>query len=66
MADVVQVLLRLTSEEAIDLKSIQDHLAARQGVNRMVPRSLAAIAAIRSHAAELRRRARRREPGEEG
>lgn len=66
MPETINVMIRLTPDEAKDLDEIQAHLTVRQGVQRTVPRSLAAIAAIRSHAAELRRRSRRRDPGEEG
>ena len=65
MADQTVVVLRLTPDEAEDVSEIQARLQERQGDRYRVPRSRAALAAIRWYAAELRRR-KRREPEEEG
>lgn len=65
MADTVNVILRLTPCEAEDLEQIRAHMLERSGDTLGIPRSRAALAAIRYYAAELRRR-KRREPGEEG
>lgn len=65
MPEQTVVVLRLTPEETEDVEEIQARLQERQGGRYRVPRSRAALAAIRWYAAELRRR-KRREPGEEG
>lgn len=65
MEQTFTTVLRLSPEEAKDLEEIQEYLRSRSGDARGVPRSRAALAAIRYYAWQLRRR-RRREPREEG
>lgn len=59
-----QVILRLTEDDWADLMQIAAHYSGRVPGQMGVPTCRAAIAAIKSHASELRRR-KRREPDPE-